>query len=217
VAGNQGDIVQVTLKGTFDLQTILNVFFYRCLDFPTPGYLTGILTEFQSVVLPAIAGLYFNDFALNSLQALNIFTGDVLEDNTLVPATGSRGANAAPTPPFVAGMILLVRENNRVRHGRKFFICPSENDLGQNAFLAAWTTLLQAAANTMDQNLFPGGTDEFAPVIVGRVKYVTPQGKNAYRLPESQVEMDDNWSVVSDARAIDRPTTMNSRKVGRGI
>lgn len=217
MAGSVGDIIQVTVRGTWVQQAVVNVYYYRCKDVPTAGYLTGLMTEFQSVVHTAYAGAVRTPLVFNYIQALNIFSGDVLEDNTPTPAAGTVVGNPTPAPPFNAAMVLLVRGNNRVRHGRKFVPLMDDIDINQETIETSCLGRLVTYANVLNDNLFPGGTDEFEPTIVGRIEYVTPQGKTAYRLPATQAEMGDRYSIVTDARVIDRPTTMNSRKIGRGI
>jgi len=216
MAGNTGDIVRVALEGVFGAVVFRNVFFYQVTDPPTSGYLTGLLTEFQSQVLTPYAGVLTSTWVFSELVATNLFTGDEIIDVTPTPAAGSRTLSGDPTASFIAAMIVLERQNSRVRNGRKFIPVPMESDTAGSAFVTGTVTLLTALAGGIDNALVPGGVDTFTPCIVGRILYTTNSGRTAYRLPTSQAEMGENFSLVSSARVINRVTTMNSRKYWRG-
>lgn len=216
VAGTAGDICRVSLEYSNSLSTLRNVFFYRLDDPPTAGYLTGLLTEFKTQVLTPLAAWLTTPFTFTELVATNIFSGDEVVDVTPTPAAGTRTPSGDHFPAYVAVMLVLERQNSRVRNGRKFFPIPLEVDSANIALVAGSVTLLNAVANGMDNTLNPGGTDTFIPVIVGRVPYTTGSGRTAYRLPASQGEMGENYSLVSSCRVINRPTTMNTRKFWRG-
>jgi len=113
-------------------------------------------------------------------------------------------------------MIVLERQNARVRNGRKFIPLSLESDVAGNVIVGGTVTLLTNLANAMASALNPAGVDHLTPVIVGRIPYTTPSGRTAYRLPASQAEMGDAYSLVTSARALPRVTTMNSRKTWRG-
>lgn len=218
MAGTIGDVVQVTFAQIATSATMLNVYYYMIEDAPTSTYLTGLLTDFQSIVLTAYAGTQVSGTVFQSLRAVNIFSGDLLEDSTLSPSTGSRSIGATDvSASFMAAQIRLVRGNTRVRNGRKAVYLPLETDYSGNTISAGTQTLLNTYAATLDDQLDPGGIDLFTPVIVGRLAYTTPSGREAYRLPVSQAEMGDNWSPIIGAIVPVRVSTMNSRKYWRGI
>jgi len=216
MAGVAGDVVKVALRGTSNAAIFRNIFFYRMRDGGTEGYLTGILTEFQSVVLSALASTMVNTYTYSEVTATNIFSGDEEMDITPVPSTGGRVPSGDYAPTFVAALITLQRSNARVRSGRKFIQVSTEGDIQGNLLSSAFQAVVQTAALTMATPLAPGGTDFFDPIIVGRIAYTTPSGRPAYRLPTSQAEMTDNWSYIKSAAASPRATTMNSRKYWRG-
>jgi len=212
-----GDVIQVGVSGVYAGITVMrNIYYYRLEDAPTADYLNGLLTEFQTQVLTPFAATQATNFVLSAVTALNIFGGDVFEDVTPTPAAGTRTPSANPSPSFLAGMVLLTRTNNRVRHGRKFIFAPSEEDITGNGFAGGFITLANTYAASLDNALDAGGIDLFKPIILGRVKYTTPEGGEAYRLPLSQDEMADNWSYVGTPRFVNRCTTMNTRKYWKG-
>lgn len=216
MAGAQGDIIQVGLKGQTGAVVFRNVWYYRVNDPPTPGYLAGLLTEFQTAVLTPYAATLTNLYTFTDLTAVNIFSGDVSVDVTPTPAAGTRASAGDNLSSFTASMIVLERQNARVRNGRKFLPVPMESDVTGNVFIAGYITLATTAANAMAAVLTAGVTDQFTPVIVGRIPYTTSSGKVAYKLPDTQAQMGDKYSLVDTARVINRVTTMNSRKFWRG-
>lgn len=216
MAGVAGDIIQISLKGTISSSIFRNVWYYRLADPPTAGYVSGVLTEFQTTVLAPYAALLTTSWVFNELVAVNIFSGDIAVDVTPTPAAGTRTPSGDLLPRNTALMIVLERQNSRVRNGRKFVGIPLESDNAGDAPTAGFVTLATTLANACAATLNPGGTDTFNPAIVGRIAYTTSSGKQAYRLPSSQGEMGENYSLVDTARVIARTTTMNSRKFWRG-
>jgi len=216
MAGNVGDVVRVALKGTFNGTVIRNVWFYTLMDAPTAGYLTGLLTDFQTTVMTPYAAACTTAIVFDSLIATNIFSGDEVVDVTVTPAAGTRAVSGDQLVQFIAAMVVLERQNGRVRNGRKFLPVSLENDIAISTFAAGFITLGNAVATACAANINAGGVDLFTPTIVGRIAYTASSGKPAYRLPVSQGEMGDKFSLVSSARFINRVTTMNSRKPWRG-
>lgn len=216
MAGSTGDIARVALKYTIRNIVMRNVFYYRVQDLPTAGYLSGLLTEFGTAVLTPISNLLTTAYTISELIATNIFSGDEVVNVAPTPAAGTRSAAGEVMPDFVAAMIILERQNSRVRNGRKFFPLPLEADSTGTQIVAGTITLYNNIAAGMDNTLNPGGVDSFAPAIVARIPYTTSSGRIAYRLPATQAEMGDNYSLSDTARLVARPTTMNSRKPWRG-
>lgn len=216
MAGVAGDICRVALKASMGIATVRNVFFYRLADAGTAGYLDGLLTEFQTSVLTPYANSQITSFTFTELIATNIFSGDEVVDVTPTPAAGTRAPSGDPLATFICAMIVLERQNGRVRNGRKFIPLPQETDAAGQNVIAGTVTLLTTLATGIAATLNPGGTDTFVPAIVGRFPYTTSSGKTAYRLPATQGEMGDRYSLVDTARLINRVTTMNSRKFWRG-
>lgn len=217
MAGNIGDVIQLTQTTDWSGIRMLNVYYYMIDDAPTETYLTGLLTEFQEEVLAPYSACQPTNIVNFSLYAKNIFTGDEATDSSPTPATGTRTPSGDSAASFIAANIKLVRQNARVRHGRKMLYIPLEGDLSGNQLSAGFITLANAYASACAENLDAGGIDLFVPVIVGRVPYTTSGGDQAYRLPTSQAEMGDNWSPVVSGLLVNRVSTMNSRKFWRGM
>lgn len=218
MAGTTGDVVQLTLVQEYLDQQVLNVHFYILDDTPTDTYLEGLCNEFVETVLPAYAAAQSGDLTYIELRALNIFSAD---EFVLAPLSITEGdVTGASLASFIAASIKLVRSNARVRHGRKAIAGMTE----ENAVQQEWTTtivdLLQDLGDALASTLTAGLSDVFKPVIVGRVFVPAdpPDVPRAfYRLPESQVEMDDNWAYVISGLPSTHVTSENSRKLGHGI
>jgi len=212
------DVLQLVLSGLYASQVWENVFFYRVEDAPTGGILTGLATEFQAEVLAVMAAAQNDATAYDQIIVRNIFSGDEAVVAPLTPVMGSvSGSDVAPS--FIAASIKLVRGNARVRHGRKSLIGMSEANMNGQIWTSGFQTDLQAVADAFAAQLNPGLADLLAPIIVGRVEYVPDPDEPdhfAYRLPESQAEMDDNWAYVVSGQASTVITTQNSRKQGHG-
>lgn len=216
MAGVAGDIIRVSLKGLTGAIVYRNVFYYQLQDPSSATYLAGLLTDFQTTVLTPYAAALTTAYGFTDLTATNIFSGDEVVDVTPTPAAGTRAVAGDSAPYFVAGLIVLERQNSRVRNGRKFAPLCLEADWSGNTIVAGHVTLLQNFANGIAADLNPGLVDLFKPCIVGRIPYTTTSGRVAYRLPASQAEMGNNFSLFNSARALNRVTTMNSRKFWRG-
>jgi len=216
MAGSTGDMCQVSIQGQNGAAVFRNIFFYRLGDAGTATYLDGLLTEFQTSVLTPYAAALTTALTFTQLVATNLFSGDEVIDVTPTPAAGSRAVAGDGLASFLAAMIVLERQNGRVRNGRKFIPLCLEADIAASFMVAGTLTLMTNLANGIAAQLNPGGVDQFVPAIVGRIPYTTSSGKVAYRLPVSQGEMGENYSLVDSARVINRVTTMNSRKFWRG-
>lgn len=216
MAGVTGDVCQVSLKAAVGSVVYRNIFFYQLQDAGTSGYLTGLSTDFQTTVLTPFAATQCTNYTFTEIIVSNIFSQDEVIDVTPTPAAGGRALAGDITANFLSAMILLERQNGRVRNGRKYMYLPLEADVNGNTIVAGTATLLTTLATAMAASINAGGVDLFTPCIVGRIPYTTSSGKVAYRLPASQAEMGDNFSLVSSARLINRVTTMNSRKFWRG-
>lgn len=219
MAAVQGDIIQVTDIQNYLGQEVLNVYYYSCDDNPTTGYLDGLSTEWQETVLPAVRALQHVLLTHVGLRLENIFNGDLLEIAYATPLPGTQATGttiAEATPSYTAMVFSLKRQNTRVRNGRKSIAGLPEGFISGNNIVSATTALANIAAAMGSQLVAAGGLDAWTPAIVGRVPYTTVEGNPAYRLPTSQAEMDDNFSLVDNVSSSTVISTMNTRKPGRG-
>lgn len=202
-----GDVLQVTLKGSYLGTVFYNVSFYRVENVPTEGVLEGLATEFDQVVLAAYKQFAHPAVNFGSLIVRNLFSDEEYTRTALNNSQGSRNAGEA-LPAFVGATVLLRRANRSVRAGRKHLVGGTEPDIVSGYWTGVALTLLQPVANAFAADLNPGFVDLLRPVIVGRVQ-VTP---GVYRLPLTQEEMGSRWSYITGASINKRVSTQNSRK-----
>jgi hypothetical protein len=203
-----GDILQVSLRGSYLDTSFFNIFFYRVENNPTQGVLQGLVTEFNSVVLGAYRQFANNSTIFSSITVRNIFGDEEYTTSAINNPVGAR-SGSEPLPPFVSASVLLRRSNRRVRAGRKHLVGGMESDTNSGYWTNLALSLITPVANAMAADLNPGLVDLLRPVVVGRV-LVAP-GK--YRLPQSQSELGDKWSYVAGVNVNKRVSTQNSRKL----
>jgi len=218
VASEVGDVIQLTLSGSYSLQQWENVFFYRVEDTPTEGILAGLIEDFQTDVLPVMAAAQNPSVSYLQLAAKNIFS---LDEEVVAPLDITAGTNSSDEimASFISASIKLVRSNARVRHGRKSLVGMSEGDAFGQVWTSGYQALLQDVADAFAVTLTPGGVDNLAPVIVGRIFVPADPPdvpKAFYRLPATQGQMEDRWAYVVSAIGSTLVTSQNSRKQGHG-
>lgn len=218
VAGEIGDIIQLTVRQLNQSQNQENVFFYRVEDTPTEGYLEGLCTEFDDNGLPKFADVQSTQVSYISLTARNIFNEDEFVMTSLGTATGTLSSGGT-VPSFVSANIRLVRGNARVRHGRKAIGGACEANMSGQVWDATYLGSLQDLADWFAETQVAGGTDTFKPVIVGRVLHDADPPDHPlpwYALPTSQSEMGLDWAYVISGLADQFVSTQRSRKLGHG-
>lgn len=215
-------IYQVTLAGNLRSQEIRNVFFYRDMTelSPSVALATDLRRAFAQSFLPVPAGTGFLDdmfsaeVTYTSVEVVNLSDPTAL--HTFL-TNSSPGGLADLTSPFAAMGFRTNRVRTDIRRGQKRIAGVADTDYA-NGVLASG---VQAPADALADLLGSDKTNSLDPlttwrhVIVGRIKYISPSGRTAYRLPETDEELRyfdaTQWEVRPNM------TTQNTRKVGRGI
>lgn len=124
--------------------------------------------------------------------------------------TGSR--TGQPLPLFNAWSFKSERTRADIRAGFKRYGTISETDVSGFVPATGMLTVLEAFAGILSAELeftTPGGDFIATPIIVKRVKYTTPSGSVAYRMPQPgdpyEFSQAVNW-------VYDSVTSQNSRK-----
>jgi len=212
-----GDVAKLTVSATYLGQMCQNVFFYRIQDAPTETWYEGLAFEFLAEVLDAIREVQATQYVYTGISIVNLFNAAELYEEPLAVTGKLTAAANTLLPSYVSLSFKLLRSNTFVRNGRKQIGGLPEVLIDGNSLAAGYAGQVASIDVALAEVLNPGlGADLFAPVIVGRVPYTTSEGRDAYRLPESQAEMGTNWAQINLAQFV-RPSTMNSRKVGHGI
>lgn len=127
-----------------------------------------------------------------------------------VTAVGARPGNSAPR--FVSWGFKSERTRADIRAGFKRVGEISETDINGDVPTLAMLTILEGfAANLSAELEVSDGVSAFSaiPVVVKRVKYITPEGRDAYRLPNDPSEYAFSFATNWTFQAV---TSQNSRK-----
>lgn len=211
-----GDLYQLTFKQrAFNIQ-LVNVFTYIQTNENTDPDMSSaeaLNFAFQEDVVPFIAGVQTSDVDYIGIEVINCFDeAELFSTTTVVPDDGS----VTPTdvlPLFMAWEFRTTRVRRDIRRGYKRFSGLDESMIFGGGPVAPYITGLLNLGVAMTANIqyvTEPLTPTFRPVIVGRVKYTTEEGNEAYRLPESAVEMGSKW-FAADFDFV-RVSTQNSRK-----
>lgn len=133
---------------------------------------------------------------------------------------GTRGT-ASFEAPFVAAKLKSTRTRQDIKAGYKALPPLLDGDtvsatgaLGA-PYIALMTTLCTALSNGTSP--FVGVTQAFFGwCIVGKEEYTTPRGKKAYRYYENPVVQAEHLTGPVSWTPIERVTSQNTRKFGRG-
>lgn len=209
-----GDIVRVIDFQSFLGQLMENVFFYRITAIPV-AYPDATIDEtvclaYNAKVRSLMIALQESSCTHGITRMENVTNGiDFAEVN--VPVDGGIVGDAEPS--FMAYNFVLRRTTAITRNGSKRIGGLDEGGVSGNGITvvgAALTALAVAMAEPLE---YPSGglSVPFAePVIVGRKKYVTSEGKDAYELDLTKI------NPIASA-AFTAVSTQRSRKAGRGV
>ena len=202
--GNVGDIYRIRDSQSIgSFSDLYNIWFYRAVS-GTPSA-NDLAVEFENTVLPAVGGIQPSALDHNSLEVDNLFD---IGDSAFNPVAqaGLLVGNILPT--FVALTFQFIRQNKTTRHGWKRIIGPTEDEVSGNGIIPAFDATVAMTGAVMGQNLVATDAD-YEPVIVGRIKYTTSSGSEAYRLPANSGEAIFQVPASVSYRNV---STQNSRK-----
>lgn len=206
-------VIATAIDGVAFNNPLVSAFYYDVDDLlPSSAVAADLANEFDGAVLDVTSGIPSVINAATAYQSVVVtspFDPTVLGIK-VVNKVGQRTGTAMPL--FVAWGFKSQRTRADIRAGFKRFGRLSEGDTSGELPSAGILTALNTLATVLSQQLLvTDGVSEFraVPVIVKRVKYVTEEGNDAYRLPNSPLEYQfsraENWDF-------DKITTQNSRK-----
>jgi len=216
------DLFEVTHVMSWQGQQAVNTYSYVCLGSSDPsingaaqleqawrinfletdavGFQCGAIQETLVSVLVRVKNLY------NPAEF-----SEYLDGTTPGTAVGQ------PSSPYDAFSFRTPWLGSQIRRGFKRLPGVPETYGSGGVIQPAVVTLLEgfeAALNTVYNLTLGSETLVFSPCVIKRVKYVTPGGKDAYRMPENPSEglFNDttSWQLMPNL------TTQNSRKFGYG-
>lgn len=222
----QGDLYELKLGGRFLGQATLNVFhYYQSTESINVNYATQLLQQWSTYMVndgsdtPWTSVAFSDNWEIMSLATRNLFNESEIADSLIggiFPGT-STVANAGT---FQAYHFATNRPNGAIRRGHKYFGGLPGGVSVDGILVPTVTAALAEMVTRLGASIVVdvGEVDAtFLPVIVKRIREEPDaQHDNVwYRLPENSLEAvwftADTWSLD------DRLTTMNSRKLGRGV
>lgn len=202
-----GDVAELVHEYTFGTQTMLNVYFFEAVD--GTAALIDLAGWFNSNVVPDIKALQPDTTTHVELRLRNLFDDAEVYDLALSGTGSIPTASDNPLPSFVSTSLRLLHAQGNLRSGWKRIQGGTESYADGGVWSAAYQTLVDNVGGHLVNPLTPT-LATWAHVVVGRIKYTTPDGSVAYRLPSTQAEAVIGYptSYVTGTRL----TTQNSRK-----
>jgi len=189
------------------------VFTYNTTELiPNSSSLDGWADSFVGTVLEGaagVAGCLQSTMQITQLEVTAPYQPTALHLRA-VAIDGLRSGTVQPG--FVAWGFKSLRSVGGIRSGFKRFGAISETDTAGNVPTSGMATVLDNVASTLSLDLDyagAGGTELSFPIIVKRIKYTTPGGSDAYRLPSG---LDTFESAPATNWIFQKITTQNSRK-----
>jgi len=221
-----GDIIQLSVEGTYASQQWEQVFHYRVVTdgFIAPSaddmqqFINSLVVDWADDVWTVADNGLVTGCILRGGRVENLFDETEIGEHVLVsPRAGvATGEGVSPETSF---RFTCPTRRKGMNAGRKAFPGLAESQVGDaGALTSTAITLGGLVATALGQQRESILTTVFfvklQPVVVKRIPYQTPQGNDAYRLPTNATEAvtydANNWAVYPYT------STQNSRKRGRG-
>jgi hypothetical protein len=167
---NEGDILEITLIGSYLSKPMANVFHWRVENF-SGNPLYSLATSLGNSIVNLWKPIAINTAQFTTIRVLNLTNKLDLVDTALTGATGSLTGDGMP--PFVAWAYQLTRATRATDHGHKRFggVAESSNaGLTPSSGLTAAFSALGAYISTMHHITGGVGDGEMDmyPVIWGK-------------------------------------------------
>jgi len=222
----QGDLYEVKLAGRFLGQSTLNVFFYyQATESINVNYATQLGQQFSAFWVNDGSDTPFTNVAFSdNWEVMGVSVRNLFDETEIYgaliggifPGT-STVANAGSFPAY---HFVTDRPNGAIRRGHKFFGGIPGGVSVDGILVPTVVIALDAMETALGATLtvtIESEDADFLPVIVKRIREEPDATHDDvwYRLPENLAEAlwftADNWTLDT------RLTTMNSRKLGRGV
>lgn len=181
---------------------------------PTTVVANSVLDRYLEMTFTAFE---FTQFYCRDIYNVNDFA------QVSVSGTGWQGTRAASAyeAPFVAAKIKSTRTRQDIKAGYKALPPMIDGDMtsATGALATTYITLMTALCTALSNGTSPfvGVTQAFFGwCIVGKEEYTTPSGKKAYRYYEDPAVQATHLTGPVTWAPIERATSQNTRKFGRG-
>lgn len=182
----QNDLYEVVSNGVLQNQDVDNVWHYLAIASNTDAL--DLATRFQTQVLTPLVAFQSDQISYVSVACRNLFD-DFDEDEIASSLVGALANQSLPS--FNSLSVELVASTGIVNDGRKALGGFSED----NQTDGQWNATFLSSIDTWGvDDYLPGvvgaGAEgvKYVPVIIKRIKYTTPSGNTAYRLPADSLE-----------------------------
>lgn len=202
-----GDIYEVIIQQDFLTEVGLNVFFYETTN--ATGSALELAQQFETDVLPAWIALVNDGLFFDTAFVRNLFNPD---DAAAYPLGQSGVGVGEALPSFISLYASFTPDRASINNARKMFGGLSEDNQNNGNWSTATQTAWAQIVNTeFLQTLLNVNSDPtYQPIVVKRIKYTTPNGNIAYRLPILPSEADTGVLIAGTASP--RVRTQRSRK-----
>lgn len=195
-----GDVWQITIRGAYHAQEIVNVFWYIAAT-ATAVDLLATTTEFRATVLPAIAEVQGGQMSWENILLKQITGGRGFRSEVISPAVAGV-QTGEDMPPAICWTFRYERIQWDHRHGYKRFAGVTEGNQASGEAVPAILPSLEDLADILEAQLVPSAGTALTPVVYH-------QWENGQKLdpPEAHSIGGVSYSHIG---------TQNSRKYGRG-
>lgn len=209
----------LTLHSNMGQRNAINVFTYQldqAINDPADA-IEPLFNAFESVHFGAGGGnlngtAFHTSISWTSLEAYNLFDLAAFGERLITEAGAHATSEAMPIANAYG--FRSARKTREIRRGFKRFAgVPEDAGLGASGQIAAgFLTELELLAGALGATMFDTGPSgfTFSPVVIKRVPYVAPSGKDAYRFPETEAEL--SFFVADEWEANTLLTTQVGRK-----
>lgn len=199
--------------GQFAGQRVVNLVTFERND--ATMHAADLVASYDAIIWQTQRLMLSTNFTMESLEAQSL--GDPLDFHAAPPSNTAGVVSATEnTSPFIALGVRFNRTRTDMHHGWIRFSGFREEAISGNVFTSTRLAQADVVAQRLTEFLLsptlpPGG---FYHTVVKRVKYITPGGKVAYRLP---VEASEYVAYFPTTYLVQSAvTTQNTRKPGRG-
>lgn len=206
-----GDLMELRAKYNFEGNEGMIVCHFR-IAAVTVGAVNQLADRWLVAVQPAIAALQSEETYLQNLFVRNVFDPSAYVDRVYSSTQYPGARTAVSTPPFIAVGYKAQRDRLDVRNGYKRIPFPGSDVIEEESYAPTASVALETLRSALSATLVSVNGNQYTPIVVKRIKYTTPGGEIAYKLPENQAQMIYFLSTYALQPYV---TTQNTRKVGR--
>lgn len=227
------EFYEITLEQRYAGQQIINRWNYTADSIPagtsgafkalvgmgfTPD--TDIVAFGEGTVAALLQAVQLDACLFVQAIAKNLYSVTDFYTYAFPPATIGANVGAQGLSPVMAFGFTSDRTRSDIRRAQKRFVGVGENQVDSLGTIVAGTMgQLQDLGDAMgDINVVPAGVGsiQYTPMCFGRLLYVAPSGRDAYKYYDTAEEQADHVARINVFTAKDTVRSQVSRQYGRG-